>query len=174
MFLGRLNFKVLELFNLAFLAKQGWRIMQEDNNLIHYVYKAIYFPLSYFLKTKLGNKPSYIWKGIVEALLWLHQHYIWRLKTSIGVDVWQDQWILNTPSLLYLCGVHAESNFEIKVSNLILKMIGNWNVEKIFSIFPPNIALSILKMKILPTTQLDKLIWAHEKTECSASKVLIA
>lgn len=29
--------------------------------------------------------------------------------------------------------------------------------------FPPNIALSILKIKILIMAQPDKLIWAHEK-----------
>lgn len=45
---------------------------------------------------------------------------------------------------------------------LASRNIGDWNADVIFHILPPKIAPSILKRKILPTSQLDKLIWAHE------------
>lgn len=40
---GGLDFQNLKNFNLAFLAKQGWRLVQEEDSLLHKIYKARYF-----------------------------------------------------------------------------------------------------------------------------------
>ena len=53
---GGMGFKDLKAFNLAMLAKQGWRI---SNSLAHQVLKAKYFPDSNFLEAQLGKNPSY-------------------------------------------------------------------------------------------------------------------
>lgn len=51
-------------FNIAFLAKQGWRFMSNPNSLLARVIKAKYIPISKFLNTALGNNPFYVWKSI--------------------------------------------------------------------------------------------------------------
>ncbi|KAF5444911.1 hypothetical protein F2P56_034003 [Juglans regia] len=55
---GGFGFKDLHVFNLSLLAKQGWRIMQETDSLIHKVSKAKYFPHGVFLEAGLGKRPS--------------------------------------------------------------------------------------------------------------------
>jgi len=56
---GGMGFKNLELFNLAFLAKQGWRLQMGQNSLVYKVLKAKYFPMSDFAYASLDNNPSY-------------------------------------------------------------------------------------------------------------------
>lgn len=60
-FQGGLGFKDLKTFNLALLAKKGWRLVQFEDTLLHKVYKARYFPHGNFFELKLGTYPSYAW-----------------------------------------------------------------------------------------------------------------
>lgn len=45
----------LQSFNLALLAKQDCHILQYENSLLHKIFKAKYFPKSYFFEAKLGT-----------------------------------------------------------------------------------------------------------------------
>ena len=64
---GGMGFRDLKTFNLALLAKQGWRIQQNPNTLVHKVFKAKYFAGSSFREAQLGCRPSYVWKSIMAA-----------------------------------------------------------------------------------------------------------
>ena len=57
---GRLGFKDFEAFNLALLAKQGWRMIHNDSSLCARVFKGKYFPTSSFLNAKLGYNPFFV------------------------------------------------------------------------------------------------------------------
>ncbi|CAM8920955.1 unnamed protein product [Rhodiola kirilowii] len=65
---GGIGFKKMELMNLAFLAKQGWRIGTEPDLLVSKLFKARYFPNTDFLNAVKGSSPSFAWRGIHDAL----------------------------------------------------------------------------------------------------------
>ena len=91
--MGGLGFRDIELFNLALLARQAWRILQEPQALSSRVLKAVYFPETDFLEAELGPSPSRIWRAVIDGKDVLKQGLIRRIGTGEEIDVWQMNWM---------------------------------------------------------------------------------
>ncbi|GMI80299.1 hypothetical protein like AT4G29090 [Hibiscus trionum] len=84
---GGLKFRDLFKFNIALLAKQGWRILSNPNCLLARVMKARYFPTSDFMNAGLGSCPSYIWRSIVSFRGQLDKGLGWRVGTGLNISI---------------------------------------------------------------------------------------
>ncbi|GKA87434.1 hypothetical protein Tco_0809198 [Tanacetum coccineum] len=62
---GRLSFRDLSCFNLALLAKQGWRLITNPGSFWGRVLRGIYFPRSNFLTATKGSHPSWLWQSLL-------------------------------------------------------------------------------------------------------------
>lgn len=62
---GGLSFRILREFNMAMLAKQAWRLMNNLNSLVTPIMKAKYYASSDFLNATMGNNSSYTWRSIL-------------------------------------------------------------------------------------------------------------
>ena len=65
---GGMGFRNLQAFNLAMLAKQGWRLISNPNSLVAQLYKAKYYVHGDVFNAKLGSSPSYTWRSIFNGL----------------------------------------------------------------------------------------------------------
>ena len=65
---GGMGFRNLQAFNLAMLAKQGWRLLENPNSLVARMYRAKYYPYGDVLKASLGSSPSFTWRSIMQGL----------------------------------------------------------------------------------------------------------
>lgn len=81
---GGLGFKDFRSSNIAMLAKQGWRLINDSNPLVTNIMKAKYFPQTDFLNAKVGRNPSYMWRSIMAAPAVLKQGC--RRKIGTGDD----------------------------------------------------------------------------------------
>ena len=63
-----MGFRDLRDFNLAMLAKQGWRMIQGNDSLLYKCFKVRYFPRSSFLDAKKSPRCSYLWRSLLVAL----------------------------------------------------------------------------------------------------------
>jgi hypothetical protein len=88
--MGGLGFKDIEIFNLDFLARQGWRMLQDLESLNARVLKAVYFLEGEMLGETVGSSPSQVWR---ETLQVLKRCLICRAGTGETIDPWNDNWI---------------------------------------------------------------------------------
>ena len=86
---GGMGFKDLKVFNLALLAKQGWRLQQNPNSLAHRIMKAKYFSSTSFLEAHLGKKPSYIWRSIMAARNIINEGAWWVVGNGKSIETWK-------------------------------------------------------------------------------------
>ena len=64
-YMGGLGFRDFEIFNLALLARQAWRILVFPESLSARILKAVYFPNYSILEANIGSHPSQIWRAII-------------------------------------------------------------------------------------------------------------
>ena len=65
---GGLGYRDLHLFNLAMLARQGWRLLLNPDSLCAQVLRAKYFPDGDLLSVVEKPGISYSWRSIVRGV----------------------------------------------------------------------------------------------------------
>ena len=123
-----MGFRDLRSFNLAMLAKQGWRMIQEQNSLLSRCFKAKYFPRCSFMEAADCPNNSYVWKSVLAGQQILKKGSYWRVGTGSSIWVMEDKWILNYLGNKILFPTEYDE-WEGRVSDLI-----DWRV---WDIAPP-------------------------------------
>jgi hypothetical protein len=92
-FSGGLGFRDMHLFNLALLAKQGWRLHINPTSPLSQCLKAKYYPHNDVLQSQIGNRPSFTWRSIHQAIWALNKGSCWKIGTGNNINIWRDNWI---------------------------------------------------------------------------------
>ncbi|CAN6564467.1 unnamed protein product [Malus baccata var. baccata] len=74
-----LRFRDIQCFNLALLAKIGWRMIQNPLSLLATVLRDKYFPGKSLMEAGKGRNSSWGWKGIFDACKVLRNGLRWRV-----------------------------------------------------------------------------------------------
>ena len=64
---GGIGFRDLHTFNMAMLAKQGWKLLHHPDALVAKILKARYYPFWNFLNAHVGVNPSFTWRSILKG-----------------------------------------------------------------------------------------------------------
>ncbi|XP_019170974.1 PREDICTED: uncharacterized protein LOC109166477 [Ipomoea nil] len=144
---GGLGFKSLRNFNIALLAKQGWRLLTNPSSLAARLLKARYFPNGDFLTTTIGANPSFCWRSILAGQEVLRKGCFRRIGNGISTRVWDQPWLpdANDPFVHSPIQQHDPT---LKVSDLMIPGSNSWNVTLLDHIFIPRDVDLILKIPI--------------------------
>jgi len=168
---GGLGFRDLRLFNKALLAKQGWRLLTQTSSITAQIQKAKYFPLSNFLESNLGNRPSFIWRSIFGARELLKEGLIWRVGDGRSIKIWGDRWLPTPVTHAVQTPINSMEDTSM-VEKLIDKEQSGWNSTLVRHIFSPDEAEVILNIPLSPIYPPNRIIWKSTKdgafSVCSA------
>jgi hypothetical protein len=90
---GGLGYRDLHLFNLAMLARQVWRLVQNPESLCAQLLKARYWPNGDIMGAKEGPGISYTWRSLIRGLRAMEKGMIWRVGDGEQIRIWEDPWV---------------------------------------------------------------------------------
>ena len=157
---GGLGFRDLHLFNLAMLARQGWRLIISPESLCARVLRAKYFPDGNLMGAKEKPEISYSWRSIVRGVQALKEGLIWRVGDGTQIDIWSDPWI---PDGITRRPITPRGHTLLRrVSELIDPVSGDWDRALIRSVFWEEDVARILCIPIKQGME-DLLAWHYDK-----------
>ena len=127
---GGIGFKDLKAFNLALLAKQGWRILTNQNSLVHRIFKEKHFAKNTFLEAELGRRPSYAWRSIMVAREIVGRGLRWAVGNGEKVSIWNDRWFPTLEAFKVVSPKPLQPEAEIVVELINIDK-RSWDVAKI-------------------------------------------
>lgn len=116
--IGGMGFRDIHAFNMALLAKQGWRLQKNHESLFYKVFKEKYFPKGDILNADLGSNPSYAWRSVWNAPQILRDGMRWLVGNGRRIEIWKDKWIPN-PTTFKVVSPQFVLDPDAKVSELI-------------------------------------------------------
>ncbi|XP_050104776.1 uncharacterized protein LOC126584437 [Malus sylvestris] len=160
---GGLGFKDLYAFNLALLAKQGWRIIQQLNSLVAHLFKARYFPDMEFLIAPVKSNSSFCWRSITTARVLIQRGARWRVGDGLQIEIWGDSWLPRDNYAKVLSPVPVGVHHNLTVTSLMVETNRlRWNMQVVSQMFFPEEANLIFSIPLSLFNPPDKLIWIKE------------
>ena len=157
-----MGFRNFQAFNLAMLAKQGWRLLSNPDSLCAKVYQARYYLNGDVLNSKLGYNPSYAWRSIFKALEVIQKGTRWRVGNGKLIHIWEDKW-LPTPTTYKVISPHQPFNDFPMVFALIDEDSKRWKVNTLKALLLLFEVETILNIPLSYNLLEDKLIWVGNK-----------
>ena len=158
---GGMGFRDLHVFNLAMLARQGWRLLQNPDSLCCTVLKALYFPDCSILEAVPKAGISYSWRSILRGAELLKDGVICRVGSGEEIDAFKDPWIPRGTTRRPCTPPPRDSSGEeirLKVADLIDHDSTTWNADLIMEIFHPDDVRDILAIPLRPEME-DWIAW---------------
>jgi hypothetical protein len=158
---GGLGFRDMELFNIALLARQAWRLLSNPTSLSARILKALYYPENDILTADLGPRPSKIWRAISEGRDALKLGLIKRIGSGEQTRIWSDNWL---PRDSRRCPVVSINEYSpVWVSQLIDHANRSWNLEQLRLNFLPMDIEIIRSIPLGLANHEDFWAWHFEK-----------
>lgn len=153
----------MEDVNRALVAKRGWEMMVNRDNLWVQALSAKYCPNSSLLKARVSSGTSWAWQSMMSSRDLVEAGYCWQINSGRDVNIWCEPWVPGiegfTPKLKWGTTVNRNLN---RVSDLIDSTCYRWKAELIGEIFEDSSTAAILNIQLTNSDYLDLPRWILE------------
>lgn len=141
------------------LAKQGWRLITNDNSLCSRVIWARYYPHSYFMEAAARtNNASYIWQSLMWGRDVLKLGLQWWIRDGTTARICRDGWIPgNVVSHFFPATLFAI--YLLKLYSLFVRGTRYWNLQLLQHLFNAADVKVICNILLPAELKFDALIW---------------
>jgi hypothetical protein len=154
-----MGFRDLHLFNLAMLARQGWRLLLDPDSLCAQVLKAKYYPDGNLLSAIEKPGISYSWRSIVRGFQTIKSGMIWRVGDGSRINIWNDPWLPRGVTRQPI--TPRGQSILTSVVDLIDPMTGVWDRELVEDIFWEEYVKVILAIPVKQGRE-DAIAWHYD------------
>jgi len=147
-----MGFKQLKQFNLAMLAKQGWRLQSgNDPYCIRFLRPNIFQGVSLLMQV-LG-------RSILAAQAIVRNGRRWYVVNGHSIMIWKDKWV-SSPSTYKVVFPISYLPEDSRVAALIDEENGVWKNKLVRQVFVPYEADLICSIALSANLPVDKQVWA--------------
>ncbi|KAA3483062.1 reverse transcriptase [Gossypium australe] len=152
-------------WSIKYISQGALALLRNPNSLLARTLEAKYYKDSDFLKSELGNLPSFTWKSVWAAKGLLLQGMGWRIGDGQKVAIWNDKWV---PGNEALNGQNSSINFNLeKVADLFEPNTRKWNEDLILNTFTVRDTERIL---CIPLCHMEAETKEHLFRDCPVTK----
>ena len=134
---GGMGFRELGKFNDSLLAKQIWRLANNEEGLFHKVFKAKFFPNCSIIECENLNKGSYAWRSIIKAKHVIDLGRVWRVGNGESIKICGDRWLPQASNSRVISPVTGLA-LEARVCDIIDQGSFTWKASLIDQMFLPH------------------------------------
>ena len=156
-----MGFRDFHSFNLAMLAKQVWRLINDPDSLCAKVLQAKYYRHGDILKAGPKSGSSFTWQSIVAGLTSFKRGYIWRVGNGESIHIYSDPWVPASPDRKIISP--RGGAVYTKVVELIDPITGKWDEDLLHVLFCPIDVHRILQIPLNNNGFADFIAWNHTK-----------
>ena len=158
---GGMGFRDIHCFNLALLAKQAWRLLDNPDSLCATILRAKYFPDGDLMNASLKKGSSFTWQSIMAGVDSLKKGYIWRVGNGQNIDIWRDAWIPNGANRKII--TPRRGQLLTKVADLIDPINNCWDEDLVRQTLWPIDVQRVLTIPLPTYNMSDFIAWSFTK-----------
>ena len=165
---GGLDFRDIEHFNDALLAKLTWRLLKNPSSLLGQMILGNYCRSISLFDFPTSGAISHGWRGILAGREVLKLGVGWAIGNGRVINLWSEKW-LSTSEVKRLIGPPSFEEQDLTVRDLLYPDSSEWNLEAVRSCLP-QYEESIRLIHPSSYNMEDALVWLPGKTGCYTTK----
>jgi hypothetical protein len=146
---GGLGFRRMHDFNLALIAKLGWKLLSNSKCLWVKQLQSKYIKYGDFLSSPISSTVSWLWRGIQKIKPIISTGACLRVSQSSSSSIWTSNWIPTIPFFKLGPKFPLNRNFpSLQIRDLIDPIRNCWKATSVNALFDSLSAQEILKLRI--------------------------